>query len=132
MKHRNRNRILSLLLTFLLALSLLVSCASSEDGIVGTWKITKCVVNGEALVDINDCFFTFSDDGTGRKTILDEEQFTFSYSYKDGNCILYNITYPDGEVETGTYAEMTVKGDTMTVSAYEDGDTEEILLKRQK
>ena len=115
-----------------LLLLLLPSCSDSADSITGTWKITKCIVNGEMLTDMNDCYFYFYEDNTGKKVILDELQFTYQYSYDGMTCVLFNITYDDGTVEAGTYAEMQVKGNTMTVSATENGVTEIVTLKRQK
>ncbi|MBE6659537.1 MAG: hypothetical protein E7604_13985 [Ruminococcaceae bacterium] len=109
----------------------LPSCSDSQS-IVGTWKITECVVNGEPLVDMNDCYFYFYEDNTGKKVILDELQFTYEYSYDGVTCVLYNITYDDGTVEAGVYSEMQVKGNTMTVQATENGITETVTLKRQK
>ena len=122
--------ILTVILCTLLLL-LLPSC-SENTGITGTWKITKCIVNGEPLTDMNDCYFYFYEDNTGKKVILDELQFTYQYSYDGMTCVLFNITYDDGTVEAGTYAEMQVKGNTMTVSATENGVTEIVTLKRQK
>lgn len=109
----------------------LPSCSDSQS-IVGTWKITECVVNGEPLVDMNDCYFYFYEDNTGKKVILDELQFTYEYSYDGVTCVLYNITYDDGTVEAGAYSEMQVKGNTMTIQATENGITETVTLKRQK
>ena len=127
------------LLTIVLSLLLLLlpSCSESADidgstDIVGTWKITECTVNGEPLVDMNDCYFYFYEDNTGKKVILEELQFTYEYSYDGVTCVLFNITYDDGTVEAGTYSEMQVKGDTMTVTANENGVTEIVTLKRQK
>ena len=119
--------LLTALLIFLLLL--LPSCSDSQS-IVGTWKITECTVNGEPLVDMNDCYFYFYEDNTGKKVILEELQFTYEYSYDGVTCVLYNITYDDGTVEAGTYAEMQVKGDTMTVTATENGVTEVVVLQR--
>ena len=122
-----------LLLALLLVLSgMLLSCGENSGSIVGTWKITECIVDGEPLVDMNDCYFYFYEDNTGKKVILDELQFTFSYSYDGVTCVLFNLTYDDGEVEAGTYGELTVKGDIMTVVASENGVTEEVTLRRQK
>ena len=123
-------KFLIFMLTCLLCTVCLLGCGKKSDSIVGTWQITECIVNGEALVDMNDCFFYFYEDNTGKKVILDELQFTYSYSYDGVTCVLFNITYDDGTVEAGTYAEMQVKGDTMTVSANEDGITEVVTLKR--
>ena len=109
-----------------------LGCEAKTGDIVGTWKITECIVNGEPLVDMNDCYFYFYEDHTGKKVILDELQFTYEYSFDGVTCILYNITYDDGTVEAGTYSEMQVKGDTMTVSANENGISEHVTLKRQK
>ena len=118
----------------LFVLFFLPSCSDNSDrtDIVGTWKITECTVNGEPLVDMNDCYFYFYEDNTGKKVILDELQFTYEYSYDGVTCVLYNITYDDGTVEAGTYSEMQVKGNTMTVTATENGMTEVVTLKRQK
>ncbi|MBR5871611.1 MAG: hypothetical protein IKZ09_11310 [Clostridia bacterium] len=124
-------KILILILTCLLCTVGFLGCRGT-DSIVGTWKITECIVNGEALTDMNDCYFYFYEDNTGKKVILDELQFTYSYSYDGVTCVLFNITYDDGTVEAGTYAEMQVKGDIMTVSASENGITEEVTLQRQK
>lgn len=124
-------RIVILFLCFLLLF--LPACSSGEDaGIVGSWKITKCVVNGETLKDINECIFYFNDDGTGRKVVLGEEEFSFSYSFDGVSCVLYNIVYSDGEQDDGVFGEMTVAGNKMTISAYENGSSEIVTLKRQK
>ena len=121
------------LLPLILILSLLISsCSSRESGIVGSWKITRCIVDGVELEDLNECIFLFREDGTGVKTILGEEEFSFSYSYDGTSCILFNLIYPDGETESGSYAEIKVRGNTMTVSATEDGSVETVTLKRQK
>ena len=109
-----------------------LGCENRTGNIVGTWKITECIVNGEPLVDMNDCYFYFYDDNTGKKVILDELQFTYEYSFDGVTCVLYNITYDDGTVEAGTYSEMQVKGDTMTINAFENGVTEQVTLKRHK
>ena len=122
---------LLIMLCLLYALCLL-GCDSGSSDIVGTWKITECTVNGEPLVDMNDCYFYFYEDNTGKKVILEELQFTYEYSYDGVTCVLFNITYDDGTVEAGTYSEMQVKGDTMTVTANENGVTEVVTLKRQK
>ena len=119
------------LLICLFCLPCFLGCEESGGSIVGTWKITECIVNGEPLVDMNDCYFYFYEDNTGKKVILDEEQFTYEYSYDGVTCVLFNLTYDDGSVEAGTYAEMQVKGNTMTVSATENGFTEVVTLKRQ-
>ena len=123
--------IISILLCLLFALCLL-GCDSGGSSIIGTWKITECTVDGEPLVDMNDCYFYFYEDNTGKKVILDELQFTYEYSYDGVTCVLYNITYDDGTVEAGSYSEMQVKGDTMTITANESGVTEVVTLKRQK
>ncbi|MBQ7982467.1 MAG: hypothetical protein IJ302_02775 [Clostridia bacterium] len=126
-------RLTLLLLVLLSVLScVLLSCGEDSGSIVGTWKITECIVDGEPLIDMNDCYFYFYEDNTGKKVILDELQFTFSYSYDGVTCVLFNLTYDDGEVEAGTYAELTVKGDTMSITATENGVTEEVTLRRQK
>lgn len=125
---KNYQSILLLLLCFIFLF--LPSCTDSQS-ITGTWKITECIVNGEPLADMNDCYFYFYEDNTGKKVILDELQFTYQYSYDGTTCVLYNITYEDGTVEAGTYAEMAVKGNTMTVNATENGVTEIVTLKRQ-
>ena len=122
------------LLCLCLCVSMLLSGCGEDaegDGIVGTWKIVECIVDGEPLQDMNDCWFHFYEDGTGEKYILEELQFTYSYSYDESTCVLYNLTFPDGETEAGTYAEMTIKGNTMTVNAVEDGVEEIITLRRQ-
>lgn len=125
-------RFLLCLLIVLFSAVLFVGCGSTDSNIVGTWKITECIVDGESLVDINDCYFYFYEDNTGKKVILDELQFTYEYNYDGVTCVLYNITYDDGTVEAGAYSEMQVKGDTMTVQATEDGVEEVVTLKRQK
>ena len=133
MKNRTAHHAILMLILPMLCISLFFGCRKTEDGpasIIGTWKITECIVNGEALTDMNDCFFYFYEDNTGKKVILDELQFNFSYSFDGSSCILFNITYDDGEVEAGTYAEMTVKGDTMSVYALEDGVEEIVTLTR--
>ena len=122
---------LLILLSLLFALCLL-GCDSGGSSIIGTWKITECTVDGEPLVDMNDCYFYFYEDNTGKKVILDELQFTYEYSYDGVTCVLYNITYDDGTVEAGSYSEMQVKGDTMTITANESGVTEVVTLNRQK
>jgi len=121
----------SILILFLCFVFLFLPSCSDSQSIVGTWKITECTVNGEPLVDMNDCYFYFYEDNTGKKVILEELQFTYEYSYDGVTCVLYNITYDDGTVEAGTYAEMQVKGDTMTVTATENGVTEVVVLQRQ-
>ena len=126
-----QQKILCLISAVLFCLLSLAACTASAS-ITGVWKITECIVDGKALVDMNDCYFYFYEDGTGKKVILDEEQFRFSYSYDGNTCVLFNITYDDGETEAGTYAEMRVHGDTMQVSAVEDGIEELITLKRLK
>jgi hypothetical protein len=134
MKNRTVHAILALILLMLCAF-LFSGCREAEESpasIIGTWKITECIVNGEALTDMNDCFFYFYEDNTGKKVILDELQFTYEYSYDGVTCVLYNITYDDGTVEAGSYSEMQVKGDTMTITANESGVTEVVTLKRQK
>ncbi len=120
----------AVVLLLLLCVSAVLLSACSENSIIGTWKITECIVDGEALTDMNDCFFYFYEDGTGKKVILDEEQFTYTYSYDGTTCVLFNITYDDGTVEGGTYAEMTVKGDRIYISAFEDGVEELVTLTR--
>ena len=125
-------RIVLFLIACLLCTVGFLGCEKPADSIIGTWKITECIVNGEPLVDMNDCYFYFYEDNTGKKVILEELQFTYEYSFDGVTCILYNITYDDGTVEAGTYSEMQVKGDTMTVSANENGVTEQVTLKRQK
>lgn len=120
----------SILILFLCFVFLFLPSCSDSQSIVGTWKITECTVNGEPLVDMNDCYFYFYEDNTGKKVILEELQFTYEYSYDGVTCVLYNITYDDGTVEAGTYAEMQVKGDTMTVTATENGVTEVVVLQR--
>ncbi len=125
-----KSRILPALLCLLLLFFTVCLFACGDNSIVGTWKITECIVDGEPLIDMNDCFFYFHEDGTGRKVILEEEQFTYSYSYDGTTCVLFNITYDDGTVEGGTYAEMTVKGDHMYISATENGVTELVTLTR--
>ena len=124
-------RIRIILSVILLLLLCLPGCAKSDTNIVGTWKFVECRIDGELLVDMNDCFFYFEENNKGRKVILDELQFTFEYSYDGTTCVLYNITYEDGTVEAGIAAQMTVRGDKMTVVAVEDGVTEKIILKRQ-
>ena len=123
---------LAFLLIMLCPVFMLLTSCSDNQSIVGTWKITECTVNGEPLVDMNDCYFYFYEDNTGKKVILEELQFTYEYSYDGVTCVLFNITYDDGTVEAGTYSEMQVKGDTMTVTANENGVTEVVVLKRQK
>ncbi|MBQ7298794.1 MAG: hypothetical protein IJW77_03030 [Clostridia bacterium] len=123
---------LAILLIMLCPVFMLLTSCSDNQSIVGTWKITECTVNGEPLVDMNDCYFYFYEDNTGKKVILEELQFTYEYSYDGVTCVLFNITYDDGTVEAGTYSEMQVKGDTMTVTANENGVTEVVMLKRQK
>ena len=123
---------LAFLLILLCPVFMLLTSCSDNQSIVGTWKITECTVNGEPLVDMNDCYFYFYEDNTGKKVILEELQFTYEYSYDGVTCVLFNITYDDGTVEAGTYSEMQVKGDTMTVTANENGVTEVVVLKRQK
>ncbi len=123
---------LAILLILLCPVFMLLTSCSDNQSIVGTWKITECTVNGEPLVDMNDCYFYFYEDNTGKKVILEELQFTYEYSYDGVTCVLFNITYDDGTVEAGTYSEMQVKGDTMTVTANENGVTEVVVLKRQK
>lgn len=123
---------LAILLIMLCPVFMLLTSCSDNQSIVGTWKITECTVNGEPLVDMNDCYFYFYEDNTGKKVILEELQFTYEYSYDGVTCVLFNITYDDGTVEAGTYSEMQVKGDTMTVNANENGVTEVVMLKRQK
>ena len=123
--------LLCALVCLVLLLTGLPSC-SGDGEITGTWKITECIVGGEALTDMNDCYFYFYNDETGKKVILDEEQFTFSYSYDGVTCVLFNITYDDGEVEAGTYAEMQVRGDKMYISATENGVEELVTLERVK
>ena len=123
---------LAILLIMLCPVFMLLTSCSDNQSIVGTWKITECTVNGEPLVDMNDCYFYFYEDNTGKKVILEELQFTYEYSYDGVTCVLFNITYDDGTVEAGTYSEMQVKGDTMTVTANENGVTEVVVLKRQK
>ncbi len=125
-------RLVLYMMAVLFCAACLVGCQSTETSIVGTWKITECTVNGEPLVDMNDCYFYFYEDNTGKKVILDELQFTYEYSYDGTTCVLYNITYDDGTVDAGTYSEMQVKGDTMTVQATENGVSEIVTLKRQK
>lgn len=120
----------SILILFLCFVFLFLPSCSDSQSIVGTWKITEYTVNGEPLVDMNDCYFYFYEDNTGKKVILEELQFTYEYSYDGVTCVLYNITYDDGTVEAGTYAEMQVKGDTMTVTATENGVTEVVVLQR--
>ena len=122
---------LAFLLIMLCPVFMLLTSCSDNQSIVGTWKITECTVNGEPLVDMNDCYFYFYEDNTGKKVILEELQFTYEYSYDGVTCVLYNITYDDGTVEAGTYSEMQVKGDTMTVTATENGVTEVVVLQRQ-
>ncbi len=126
----------ALLLTLLCLLSAVLFSACEEESapedIVGTWKIVECIVDGEALTDMDDCFFYFREDGTGEKVIEEEHQFSYQYTYDGKTCVLFNITYEDGETEGGTYAEMKVKGDKMTVRATEDGVEERVTLKRQK
>ena len=130
MNHKITRLVLSLFL-IVLCIGMLTSCKEEKSpSISGTWKITECIVNGETLTDMNDCFFYFYEDNTGKKVILDELQFTFSYSFDGRSCILFNITYDDGETDAGTYAEMTVKGDTMSVYAFEDGVEETVTLTR--
>lgn len=123
---------LAFLLILLCLIFLVLPSCSDSQSIVGTWKITECTVDGEPLVDMNDCYFYFYEDNTGKKVILEELQFTYEYSYDGVTCVLFNITYDDGTVEAGTYSEMQVKGDTMTVTANENGVTEVVVLKRQK
>ena len=123
---------LAILLIMLCPVFMLLTSCSDNQSIVGTWKITECTVNGEPLVDMNDCYFYFYEDNTGKKVILEELQFTYEYSYDGVTCVLFNITYDDGTVEAGTYSEMQVKGDTMTVTANENGITEVVVLNRQK
>lgn len=123
---------LAILLILLCPVFLFLSSCTDNQSIVGTWKIAECTVNGEPLVDMNDCYFYFYEDNTGKKVILEELQFTYEYSYDGVTCVLFNITYDDGTVEAGTYSEMQVKGDTMTVTANENGVTEVVVLKRQK
>ncbi len=125
-------RIVLFLLVILFCTVGFPGCDSKNDDLIGTWKITECIVNGEPLVDMNDCYFYFYEDNTGKKVILDELQFTYEYSFDGVTCVLYNITYDDGTVEAGTYSEMQVKGDTMTVNANENGVTEHVTLTRQK
>ena len=125
-------RLISAVLLCLTLMLCLIGCNSTDSNIVGTWKITECTVDGEPLVDMNDCYFYFYEDNTGKKVILDELQFTYEYSYDGVTCVLYNITYDDGTVEAGTYSEMKVKGDTMTITATENGVTEVVILERQK
>ena len=120
--------ILSVLLLLLLCLP---GCAQSNTNIVGTWKIVESHIDGEPLVDMNDCYFYFEENNKGRKVISDELQFTFEYSYDGTTCVLYNMTYEDGTVEAGIAARMTVRGNKMTIIAVEDGITEKIILKRQ-
>ncbi len=124
-------RIMEFLLIFCISCTM-CSCSTESRGIVGTWKITECIIDGEPLADLNECFFIFEEDHTGKKIVLSEEEFSFSYSFDGSSCILYNLVYPDGTIDAGSYAEMTVTGDTMTVQAVEDGIREQVLLKRQK
>lgn len=125
-------KILLFLTVCMLFAACLSGCGDTNSTIVGTWKITECIVDGEPLFDMNDCYFYFYEDNTGKKVILDELQFTYEYNYDGVTCVLYNITYDDGTVEAGTYSEMQVDGDTMTVQATENGITETVTLKRQK
>ncbi len=125
-----KKRVLTVLMLFSVLLLSLCFPGCTDNSIVGTWQITECIVDGEALTDMNDCFFYFYEDGTGKKVILEEEQFTYSYSYDGNTCVLFNITYDDGTVEGGTYAEMVVKGSHMYISAYENGVEELVTLTR--
>ena len=125
-------KILLFLTVCMLFAACLSGCGDINSTIVGTWKITECIVDGEPLLDMNDCYFYFYEDNTGKKVILDELQFTYEYNYDGVTCVLYNITYDDGTVEAGTYSEMQVDGDTMTIQATENGITETVTLKRHK
>lgn len=116
----------------LLPYILFLPACSGDGSIVGTWKITECIINGQPLTDMNDCFFYFYEDGTGKKVILEEEQFAFSYSYDGVTCVMFNIVYPDGEIEAGTYAEMEVHGNQIHLTANENGNEESVTMKRVK
>ena len=127
---RNVFCLLFLFVVFSAGTFLLTACGN--DSIVGTWELTQCVINGEPLADMNPCEFLFYEDNTGEKKISGETEFSFSYSYDGTTCILYNIMYADGTPdESGTFSEMTIKGSTMTISAYENGEEELVTLKRK-
>ena len=111
---------------------MLLLTACGNDGIVGTWELTECIVNGEPLTEMNPCEFLFYEDSTGEKKISGETEFSFSYSYDGTTCILYNIIYADGTPdESGTYSEMNIKGNRMIIDAYENGVDEHVIFQRK-
>ena len=87
----------------------------TNDGVYLSWRFLRDEVRGAEKERLTGADFIVLRGGEVIATVTD------STNYMDH----------DGTVEAGTYAEMQVKGDTMTVTATENGVTEVVVLQRQ-
>lgn len=122
-----------------LFLLLLVGCGDKSDDafaqnrvrLVGTWRMTAYVDESGKTYDFTDedVIFTYNADGTGKKTVAGEVEYTPTYSY-DGEHLYTTAAYPDtGKVQLRNDL-CTATADTLTVFSYDENAT--VTLVRVK